>query len=143
MPRLALWNLLIGFIGVFLGACMGPFIADDMAQAILRDPELLDSWGNKLLMASHGHLSLFGMLQVCLGLTMPYCSRITDRIRFFQTWGISAGLVAMGPLLYAKSLSVPEPDSFLFIDVVIGFCLSLAMLAILIQIYGLAHKLKR
>lgn len=143
MSRIALTNLLIGFIGVFLGACMGPFMANDMASAILKNPDLIHSWGHQLSVASHGHLSVFGLLQVSMGLTMPYCANVSRKAQWVQTCGMIAGLVAMGPLLYVKSLSVPSIDEFLVIDVLLGACLSFTMLAVLIHIYGLAHKIRR
>ncbi len=128
MSRSSLFNLALGFLILFFAACAGAFVSFDMTNAFLRDPALLDSWQLTLLRSAHGHTNLFGMLHVLLGLTLAY-SRLSDKWKLYQTFGLMAGSFAMGPLMMIKAYTGPQ-DSFDTIGICIGVCLSGALLAI-------------
>ena len=141
MSRLAVLNMLIGFIVLSLIAAAGSFIATDMTEAFLNDKEILFTWETMLLRSAHGHTNLFAVLHICFGLTMSY-STLSIRIKKLQTWGLFLGTFAMGPLMFwrAKVGPVSDVDAT---ELLIGLFLSCALVALVSHSYGLAMKYHR
>jgi hypothetical protein len=139
MPRLGLWNLLIGFVALSLAASGGAFIANDMTNAFIQDKAFLDSWQHTLLSSSHGHTNLFGFLHIAFGLTLAY-SPLPLFYKKLQTAGLLCGTLAMGPGLILKAFSTPatnlEP-----LGLVLGLLLSLALATLVSHSGALAYRL--
>lgn len=139
MNRLGLLNMTIGFIIVFIAAAAGAFIAWDLTEAYLVDSSILNEWQTALQRSAHGHSNLFGYLHILFGLTIVY-SKLGRSWKLFQTIGLLAGSLAMGPgMLYRASLG-PNPSTDLS-GLLVGFGLSLALLAIASHAAGIAYKL--
>jgi hypothetical protein len=128
MSRLGLLNIALGFVILFFAACAGAFVSFDLTEAYLRDIAQLHTWRTVLLSSAHGHTNLFGMLHIALGLTLPY-SPLTQKHKAWQTCGLLAGVVAMGPLLMIRSAWGPS-ESLEGIGLAIGALLSLALLTL-------------
>ncbi len=138
MSRLSILNMAIGFIVIFFAACAGAFVSFDMTQAFLKDPSLLHSWQTTLLASAHGHSNLFGLLHIGLGLTFPY-SPLPLKFKAWQTAGLFAGVVAMGPLMMVRA-SYGASDSLEGIGLVIGAFLSLSLLTLASHAAALVYR---
>ncbi len=132
--------MIIGFSLIFLAASGGAFIAVNATQRAL-EGNLIEGWSELLQTSSHGHTSLFGMIHILFGLTLPY-SKITPKVKLLQTIGIGCGSLAMGPLMLFRSSFGPT-SSFEINGVIIGSMLSLALAAIGVHIFGLMLELQR
>jgi hypothetical protein len=143
VSRISQLNFLIGFAVVFLAAAAGAFVAFDTTEAFINDPgELNSSWRMLLQRSSHGHVNLFGVLHICMGLTIPY-SALKPKIKLLQTVGLALGTFAMGPLMLIRSFGAPS-DKLDVMEALIGACLSCALLALGVHLAGiLARYLQR
>lgn len=141
MPRLAIFNLFLGFCAIFIAACVGPFLALEITQNYLQNPAELGAWDLSLLKSSHGHTTLFGVLHICLGLTFPY-TRLSVKFKFAQTCGLGLGTLAMSFLLVLRAYAGPY-TGFDGLGLVTGLCLALALVSLGLQCYGLCAKLLR
>ena len=138
MPRIALLNFVIGFSVLFVAAAGGAFIANDLTDAFLRDPQLINSWNAILSRSAHGHTNLFGLLHICFGLTIPY-SIFSPKIATAQTAALFAGTFAMGPLMIIRS-TMPPSDGVDVMAILIGIFLSSALIMIFSHACGLLGK---
>ena len=138
MPRLSLINMCIGFALVALSASAGAFVAVDLTQRFL-DGVTTSRWLEVLLATSHGHTSLFGLLHICFGLTLPY-SLLNRQIKIIQTVGLGFGAIAMGPMMMVRAFLGPT-SSTEWNGLVIGGLLSCALLAIFAHVFGLCLKI--
>jgi len=138
MPRLALLNMLMGFSILSIVAAAGAFIATDLTEAYLNDPELIHSWEILLSKSSHGHTNLFGILHICFGLTLPY-SQLSMKIKKLQTLFLFLGVVAMGPLMFLRG-KVGPAENIDVLEILTGLCLSLALITLVSHAFGLARK---
>ena len=138
MARLAILNMFIGFCIVAVAAAGGPFIATILTEGYLRDEKILTDWLLTLQMSAHGHTNLFGMLHIIFGLTLPY-SIWSGRTKKWQTVGIAAGAVAMGPVMLVRAWLGPS-ESMDPTEIAIGALLSLSLLAISSHAVGLGAK---
>ena len=140
VSRLALINMVIGFAVLFFGGALGTFVAYDLSKIYLSAPEQLHGWQQTIARSVHGHTGLFAFSHVLFALTLPY-SRLSARIKFWQTLGICAGTIAMCPLLYLKSFLAPhfisDPLSML-----IGALLSAYLFAIACHAFGIFLRIK-
>lgn len=141
MPRLALLNMALGFLILFLAASAGAFVSFDMTQAFLHDAKQLHSWQSTLLQSSHGHTNLFGILHILFGLTLPY-SPLAARWKVLQTGGFALGVLAMGPLLMLRAYGGVS-DSFDALGLTIGLGLSAALASLATHMAALFLKLLR
>lgn len=140
MSRLALINMVIGFVLVFLSASLGTFIVNEMTELYLTAPEHLAAWQHTLARSAHGHSTLCGLVHILFALTLPY-SRLSERLKLWQAVGIFAGSIALGPLLLLKSLMQPS----LALDplsMVMGLLLSLFLFAIIFHAFGIFLRIK-
>ena len=140
MSRLALTNMVIGFVIVFLSASLGTFIVNTMTELYVTAPEHLAAWQHTLARSAHGHSSLCGLVHILFGLTLPY-SRLSERSKLWQAGGILAGSIAMGPLLLLKSLSEPSLDLDL-LSLLMGLLLSLFLFALIFHAFGIFLRIK-
>ena len=140
MPRLALINMVIGFAVLFIGGTLGTFIAYDISEAYRSAPEQMHSWQQTIARSVHGHTGLFAFSHVLFALTLPY-SRLSARIKFWQTVGFCAGTVAMCPLLYLKSFLAPHFFSDP-LSVLIGILLSAYLFAVAFHAFGIFLRIK-
>lgn len=140
MSRLALINMVIGFAVLFIGGALGTFIAYDLSKIYLAAPEQLHSWRQTIAQSVHGHTSLFAFSHVLFALTLPY-SRLSARLKFWQTLGICAGTIAMCPLLYLKSFLPPHFVSDP-LSILIGTLLSAYLFAIAFHAFGIFLRIK-
>lgn len=141
MPRLGILNILLGFSSIFLASAAGPIIASDMTKTYFQDPNLWQNWQSTLLSSSHGHTNLMGIIQILLGLTLPY-SRIPTSLKVWQTAGSSLGTLAMGPMLTIRALQGPV-QHLDWLEVTFGICASAYLASLGIHLYGLTAKLIR
>ena len=141
MPRLAILNMVIGFVVLSLAAAAGSFVATEATEAILKDPALLNTWGQILRRSAHGHTNLFAMTHILFGLTMPYSS-LSSRVKKFQTIGMLSGTIAMSAGMYAQSFGAGSLDLTAG-SVTVGILLSAALLAIGSHAFGLSIRLVR
>jgi hypothetical protein len=137
MRRIALLNLVIGFFLIFMAACGGAFVALRLTESYLNGVAS-PGWEAALQASSHGHTSLFGIIHILIGLTMPY-SRSSDQIESLKTFGIFCGSMAMGPLLLVRAALGPT-SSTEWSGLIVGTCLSLALAAILFHALSLLRR---
>lgn len=145
MPRIAIWNLFFGFALICLAAASGAIVANDMSNAfvdtIQTGRSATQDWTLTLQGSAHGHVNLFGVLHIALGLTMPY-ARQTQRLRMLITTGLTGGSIAMGPLMIWRSLLQPVREIEAS-GILIGIFLSLSLAALLIHTAGLWQAFAR
>ena len=140
MSRLALANMVIGFVLVFLSASLGTFIVNQMTELYVTAPQHLAAWQHTLARSAHGHSTLCGLVHILFALTLPY-SRLSARLKLWQALGILAGSIAMGPLLLLKSLTPPTLDLDI-LSVVMGLLLALFLFAIIFHAFGIFLRLR-
>ncbi len=138
MPRLALFNMFFGFLVLTLAAMMGPFLATEITAGYLRDHALLGTWKLLLQKSSHGHTNLFGTLQVLFGLTLPY-SALAERWKKLQTAGFIFGVVGMSIGMQLRA-AVGPVEGIDPTEVLVGGCLTAALVALATHTFGLAMK---
>jgi len=138
MPRLALFNMTIGFFAMLIASAGGAILSSHLTELFAFAPEQASTWKATLQASSHGHFSLFGMMEICFGLTLPY-SAATPRVKKIQTAGFLSGLIAMGPMLLIRAYQQPNPiaDSVAY---AIGILLVFYFLSMLSHTYYLCLK---
>ncbi len=142
MSKVAICNMLVGFIVLFLAMCAGAFVATAADEAFLQQKELLFSWAYVLQKSAHGHLSLFGYLHILFGLSIPY-SRHSQQVKVWQSGGIFLGTFAMSILMILRSWQgVPSAEGIDYLGALIGICLVAAMLSVLVHIHGLWCRIR-
>jgi hypothetical protein len=136
MSKTALLNLIVGFIAIFTAAAAGAFLGLEITENSVA--KMSESWSLTLRKSAHGHTNLFGYLHILFGLTIPY-SRLSMRMKNYQTVGLIAGTLAMSVGMYLRSFSQPSTDVDL-LSIVVAAGLTLALTAIALHIYGLILK---
>jgi hypothetical protein len=139
VPRLAVFNMMVGFLVLALAAAAGAFVATDITDGYLRDKALLETWQLLLSKSAHGHTNLFALTHVAFGLTLPY-SKFGTRTKTWQTAGLLLGTLAMGPVMVARAYYGPT-DGVDPIAILLGVMLSAALAAIASHAAGLGAKL--
>ena len=139
MPRLAIFNMMFGFLVLAIAAASGAFVASEITTGYLSDPALINAWDALLRRAAHGHANLFAMIHVLFGLTIPY-SRLSTRVKQLQTVGLMLGTVAMGIGLLVRGAVGPSA-SLDIVEIAIGGALTLALFAVASHAYGLGAKM--
>ncbi len=139
MPRLALVNILIGFVTLFFAACAGSFISVEMTKGFVHDPMLLNSWQLTLMRSAHGHTNLFAIIHVIMGLTLPY-STLSLRVKRWQTFGLLLGTLAMSIGMMFRSWGIPN-EGLDAGQVIVGVMLSCALAAMGVHAVGIGKKL--
>ncbi len=140
MTRLALINMVIGFVLVFLSASLGTFIVNEMTELYLTAPQHLAAWQHTLARSAHGHSTLCGLVHILFALTLPY-SCLPPRFKLWQAGGILAGSIALGPLLLLKSLTQPSLDLDL-LSLTMGLLLSMFLFALAFHAFGIFLRIK-
>ena len=140
MSQVSLWNILIGFFVVFLAACAGVFLADNMTSHYVYQSSEVLSWEQVIVKSAHSHTNSFGMLHILLGLTLPY-SRVSLTVKVLQTIAFGLGTVAMSVLMMIKS-QYPAVMGYDGLGALIGLCLSATLIGISSHCYGLALRLR-
>jgi hypothetical protein len=140
MPKIGLLHILIGFIVIVFAAMTGPFLANMITSAFVHNPGELSGWRMTLLQSAHGHLTLFGVIQVLLGLTSVY-SQLSGRMKQLQLALFLGGPIAMGPMMYLRAAEMPS-DVLDWGGMAIGALLTCSLLALGMHIYGLMLKLR-
>lgn len=138
MSRLGITNMLIGFTLIFLAASGGVFIAIDTTQRFL-EGQTQARWIELLQTASHGHTSLFGLIHIAMGVTLPY-SLLKERWKLVQTALFFCGSMAMGPVMLYRASYGPS-SSFEWNGILMGTLLSASLVAIVMHMAGLSMKL--
>ena len=141
MPRLALAHMLLGFSLVLFAAAAGAFVAYDATASFIHDPSNLHSWQFTILSSAHGHSNLFGILHILYGLTCNY-SKLSLRIKKFQTLGLILGSLAMCFVMPIRAIMGPE-ENFDILGIIMGIFLSTWLAAVASHCYGLARKWAR
>ena len=139
MPRLAIVNMMIGFILLTFAGLGGSFIANDLTQGFLKDAAQVHNWQMTLLSSAHGHTNLFGMLHIVFGLTLPY-SALPSKVLRWQTVGLGTGSFAMAVLMVLRAGFGPS-DKLEALELLTGAGLSLALIALASHAAGLGLKL--
>lgn len=137
MQRIGILNMFIGFTLIFVAASAGAFVAVDATHRFL-DGTTVASWRDMLQASSHGHTTLFGLIHILFGLTIPY-STLPIHFKKIQTAGLFCGALAMGPMMMVRAALGPTP-TFEWNGLLIGTLLSLALFAIAGHAYGLLAK---
>ncbi len=140
MPKLALYNIALGFAWVCIAAAAGAFVSTGLTEQYLNGIEH-KAWLLTLKTSAHGHTNMFAMLQILFGITLPY-SKVGPRVKLWQTWGLSMGVLAMAIGLLAIGFRGPTRDIHLF-EVVIGTFLSCALLSMIVHVYGIWLRAQR
>lgn len=140
MTRMSLLNIAWGFTLIFIAACGGVFVALNTTESFIQGP-VRPEWQALLETASHGHVSLFGIIHILLGLTLPYTRSSVFESRL-KSIGVGLGSLAMGPLLLIRGVLGPTLSTELN-GVLIGVCLSCALFAIAYHALGLFIKVGR
>jgi hypothetical protein len=136
--RLVLLNLLIGFTAVSVAMAGGFFLAQDAEWSLQQAGQLVLTWPLVLRKSAHSHLNLFGYLHVLFGLTLSYSS-LPLRWQRLQTCSLASGTLAMGLGLTLRSFQAPpSAGTIQLIAIVMAFCLTAAMVAIVGHVVGLA-----
>ncbi|MFW7380166.1 MAG: hypothetical protein ACOH5I_15235 [Oligoflexus sp.] len=135
MNRIGVYNMLIGFVVLFLAAAGGAFIASDLTTGFLRDPEILSSWQTTLLTSAHGHTNLFAMIHILFGLSLPY-SKLPLKVKHWQTFGLLAGTIAMGPGMMYRAFKGPT-ETLDISGLLVGLGLSAALITLISHSAGL------
>jgi hypothetical protein len=138
MPKISLMNMAWGFTLIFVAACGGVFVALNTTEAFIRGP-VQPEWQALLQTASHGHVTLFGVIHILLGLTIPYTRSSVFENRL-KSIGIGLGSLAMGPLLLVRAVIGPTLSTELN-GVLIGVCLSCSLFAIAYHALGIMLKI--
>ena len=138
MSRIGIANLTWGFFMIFTAACGGVFVALRASEVFISG-YVPPTWESVLHASSHGHTSLFGMIHILFGLTIPYAAA-GYRENLMKTIGLLAGSFAMGPLMLVRASLGPTLSTELN-GILIGAALSCALLAIFYHVIGLARKL--
>ena len=140
MSRISLINITLGFFLLVITGFMGVFSSFTLTEAFLKGRDVVPHWEEVLFAAAHGHLGLFAILHIVLGLTFPY-ARSSFFVKKLQSLGVFMGCVAMGPLLVLRGILGPA-DSFSPLGLVIGGFMSLSMAALLSHGVCLLSKLR-
>ena len=138
MSRISIFNMAWGFFLLFVAACGGVFVALRLTEAFVGQ-NLSPTWQSVLETSSHGHTSLFGIIHILLGLTIPYDGQ-TQRVRNLKTCALLCGSVAMGPLMLARA-SLGPTLSTEWNGLVIGVALSLALFGLLFNSIDLFRRI--
>jgi hypothetical protein len=138
MPRLAIFNMFLGFFVLTLVAAAGSFIATDITVGYLQDQKSLETWRLLIAKSSHGHTNLFAMIHIMFGLTMPY-SKLSNRVKKIQTIGLFLGVLGMGPVMLMRGYLGPV-DRVDLVEVCLGTMLSCALLSLVSHAAGLGMK---
>ena len=141
MPQLGVFNMLVGFVLIFLASCGGFFISTQTVEAMQHAPSQLSEWSMTLQRSAHGHTNLFGLLHITFGLTLPY-SAFSNKVKKLQTSGLVAGSLAMSLCLVLRSFQMPS-HSIDGLGIFSAVLLCATMAALLSHITGLALKLYR
>lgn len=140
MQKIGLINIISGFAAILISASAGSFLGLYVNDAFVYDDSIFHSWQLWLNRSTHAHVALFGLIQIAVGLTIPY-SRLEDNSKKIQYWLLTAGYIAMGPVLILKGLAKPQSDMSIY-DFCFGAFISLFYIGILTHIYGLSLKLR-
>ena len=135
------FNLIFGFLALMVAEMVGPFLSFSLRSHYLAHSEILQSWAHAVTRSSHAHLAMFGIIQILVGLTLPY-SNWPSRLKVWQTVFLTAGIMGMGPMMFYHSFHQPD-GNFSWSEVFLGILLSLHLVAIIMHIFGLAAKNKR
>lgn len=134
--------MLIGFSLIVLASCGGFFVAYDAEKSFMFNGQIIQSWPFVLMKSAHGHLNLYGLLHIAMGLSLPY-SQIGRRGALGQTIGLALGSFAMGFLLIIRAWQGVPNSQWNILGVFIATALMSSVLALMAHCYGLALKLFR
>lgn len=137
MRRIALINIALGFFLIFVAASGGAFVALRLTESFIQG-NISPTWEAVLQTSSHGHTSLFGIIHILMGLTIPY-ARSTPRLDVLKTIGMFCGSMAMGPLMIIRA-SLGPTSSTEWNGLLVGTCLSLALVAIFVHAASLLGR---
>ena len=130
--------MFLGFLWLSISAMAGPFLATDLTERYLAEIATVSDWLPVLASSAHGHLALFGLIQISFGITMPY-SVFGEKIKKWQTSFLVLGVVGIGPCMLIRALAGPS-SSYDLLGITIGVLLSAAMLALISHSTGLFLK---
>ncbi len=130
--------MVFGFIAILLASGAGPFLGLYTLEGFNQDESILSSWHFWLSRSAHAHMSLLAMIQILVGLTLPY-SALSERVKKTQALGLVLGVIALGPLMAIKATFQANSD-FLILDICLGLLLSSFYLALILHVWGLLVK---
>ncbi len=142
MSRIALGNILFGFVIIIFCSLGGFFLATDAEKYFQIDKTLLVTWQYTLFKSAHGHCNLFGILHILMGLTLPY-SHLKSHYHIAQSFGLALGTLTMGVLMVIRGLHGIPSSAYDSMGITIGTFLSLAVGALMLHSFGIAKKLVR
>lgn len=138
------WQLIhavFGFCVLFLSAGLGFVVSYDLSELFQQNSAEIHSWLRTLARSAHGHLSLFGMIHICFGLTLGL-AKTPPRALKIQSLGLTLGTAAMGLGLLLRGFTGPS-STFDALGILIGICLSAFFLALTSHVYFLFLQLHR
>ena len=138
LSRVALANMTWGFFLLFVAACGGAFVALHLTEAFMSQ-NVAPNWQSTLQTSSHGHTSLFGIIHVLLGLTIPYDGQ-TNKIRVLKSIALFCGSFAMGPLMLMRSAFGPAASTS-WTGILVGVALAVALFGVLSHSVDLFRRL--
>jgi len=140
MPKLALYNMALGFAWICVAAAAGAFVSTSLTEQFLNEIQHKD-WLLTLKTSAHGHTNMFAVIHILFGLTMPY-SMVNNRVKRLQTYGITLGTIAVAFGLLAIGFRGPVRGLHLF-EVLTGAFLSCALLALIVHVYGICLRAQK
>jgi hypothetical protein len=140
MRKIAAYNIISGFILLFFIGIVGFFLRIEVVQHYFFSPETPASWRLSLFRSAHAHGSLFALIQIVYGLSIPY-SLCKKSSLVFQSIGVGLGAWVMSVLVYFESYSSPALYTWSWNQLCIGVGLGAWMIAITWHGYGLAGRI--
>ena len=140
MRKLAACNILSGFFLLFFAGMMGLFLRMEVVQHYFLFSERPLPWRLALFRPSHAHGTLFALVQVVFGLTIPY-SFCKKRSLVLQSIGIGLGAWVMSIFVFFEAYARPDPAIWSWNQLLIGVGLGTWMLAMAWHGYGLAGRI--
>ncbi len=142
MRKIAACNILAGFFLLFFIGMMGFFLRIEVVQQYLFSSQTSSSWRISLFRSAHAHGTLFALIQIVYGLSIPYsCCKKTALL--LQSIGLALGAWVMGVLVFFESHSTPDLSSWSWNQLCIGGGLGAWMVAIAWHGYGIAGRIWR
>lgn len=136
------WQLLhitIGFCVLFLSAGLGFIVSYDLSNLFMQESQEIHSWLRTLARSAHGHLSLFGIIHICFGLTLGFTNQKPLLLKI-ETAGLCMGTVGMGLGLLLRGFAGPS-STFDLLGLIIGTLISAFYAALSLFVFSLFGEL--
>ena len=142
MKKIAALNILSGFSMLLFMGMVGVFLRLEVVQHYYFHADMQLPWKVSLFKSSHAHGTLFALIQIVYGLSIPYSICNTPAL-IFQSIGFLLGTLVMSVFVFLESFSSPNVYAWSLNQFLIGIGLGVWMLAIAWHSYGIAGRIWR